>query len=362
MFDKLYKEANDEIPVNTKLMEQLKSEASKERRKNPYSFMYKYGFAAAAVLIITVSLNVLPQMNKNSEEDTQYLSEASDVITENIAVENHETSESSTKEKSSGVIIPEEKLNTYNADKDKQKKENHMADNSSENNSKVSESSFSEETAADDIQADTSANQATESESSRKQTYETRNAAERIEENDGMAKNFVSVQEDMADTADKANEYSDSGRAAGGASQAPAVAFYSTKAVDAQKWITFDEYCRYYGFNPQNWNIPSDMDRITGDGVFVDVNSETGEYDAAMHTVTYSGQGKKLSVTLFPNGDDVLSLINSQNGEKYKENCLMVENTASSYTVYIVKNGKGYIVETENLEKVNVYSLIDSIG
>ena len=38
MFDKLYKEANDEIRVNTQLLEELKSEASKGKKQKMEKF------------------------------------------------------------------------------------------------------------------------------------------------------------------------------------------------------------------------------------------------------------------------------------------------------------------------------------
>lgn len=69
MFGKLYKEANDEIPVNTELMEKLKAEAASGRKKNHFTYAYRYGYAAAAILLVTVSLSVMPKLEADRQED-----------------------------------------------------------------------------------------------------------------------------------------------------------------------------------------------------------------------------------------------------------------------------------------------------
>ena len=45
-----------------------------------------------------------------------------------------------------------------------------------------------------------------------------------------------------------------------------------------------------------------------------------------------------------------------------KENCVLEEHGELFYSIYLVQKGRGYIIETENTEKENVYQLIDSIG
>ena len=87
MFDKLYKEANDEISVNMLLMESLKKEASGEKRKKSFGFMYRYGFAAAAVVIMVVSLNVLPKVEKTQDMPDKYPGTKPEIVTENVGVD-----------------------------------------------------------------------------------------------------------------------------------------------------------------------------------------------------------------------------------------------------------------------------------
>ena len=68
MFRKLYKEANDEIAVNKELMEHLKQEAVSGKTKKKYSFIYNYGYVAAAIIIVAVSLNVFSDIEKGIYE------------------------------------------------------------------------------------------------------------------------------------------------------------------------------------------------------------------------------------------------------------------------------------------------------
>ncbi len=64
MFKKLYSEANDEIAVNTELKEHLKQQAANSRAKKRYSFIYNYGYVAAALIIVAVSINVFSDAYK----------------------------------------------------------------------------------------------------------------------------------------------------------------------------------------------------------------------------------------------------------------------------------------------------------
>ncbi len=64
MYKKLYREAMDEIPVNTALMEKLKCEAAGSRKKSRWSFQYRYGYVAAAILLLVVSAKLLPGLTQ----------------------------------------------------------------------------------------------------------------------------------------------------------------------------------------------------------------------------------------------------------------------------------------------------------
>ncbi len=94
MFKKLYKEANDEIPLNNELMEELKAEASKGAKKSYSGFAYRYGYAAAAIVIAVISLRVLPDMTEEPQITPPVPSVISSAeMTEHIATEQQDGDE-----------------------------------------------------------------------------------------------------------------------------------------------------------------------------------------------------------------------------------------------------------------------------
>lgn len=83
MFKKLYKEANNEIAVNKELMEHLKHEAkTKNQRKN--TVIYNYGYVAAAIIIVAVSLNVFSDIEKEIKPEEKEIKYTLDVEQESI--------------------------------------------------------------------------------------------------------------------------------------------------------------------------------------------------------------------------------------------------------------------------------------
>ena len=63
MYKRLYKEANDSIPLNLELKESLIKKAKTKRNK--FSYLYKYGAMAAALVIAIGIFNVLPKTQKS---------------------------------------------------------------------------------------------------------------------------------------------------------------------------------------------------------------------------------------------------------------------------------------------------------
>ena len=398
MFDKLYKEANDEINVNTILLEKLKSEASKGEKRKSYSFMYKYGFAAAAIIIVAVSLNIMPDMKKNQETEKRYPgTQEHTVMTDDNALHD-ETSESLTKEKTKNpenfkeseeknndvissetarindnkIITPQKKVQNEKISSTPQKDDEEKL-NIEESLVKPSNDILTDKTnETKNNQSDSEQNLKPETNSIIKKKDATKKEDKFIESSDN-----VSIIPKTVETNENDNTKNESlptipevseddtisnppvpllRSGGGGGNIYPETSSYNSETI-----ISLEEYCALFGFNPDNWDIPSDMLRTEGEEVYIQKNSTTGEYLKTNHTAIYSGNSKNIYITLLPDSDDVLSLINSGNGEIYKGN-LILKNTDSSYTSYIVKNGNGYIVETNNLEKENVYSLIDSIG
>ncbi len=67
LFKKYYKEANDSIKPNRELIDKIFEAAEKPAKKKSVVKFYKFGMAAAAVLVLVLSVSVLPNMFKNGE-------------------------------------------------------------------------------------------------------------------------------------------------------------------------------------------------------------------------------------------------------------------------------------------------------
>ncbi len=65
MYKRLYKEANDSIPLNSELKEKLIKEARAENEKNKFGYLYRYGAMAAALVIAVGIFNLLPKTQKS---------------------------------------------------------------------------------------------------------------------------------------------------------------------------------------------------------------------------------------------------------------------------------------------------------
>ena len=76
MFDKLYKEANDEIPINAALKEELIRKASAEPVKKTDRhtvIVRRVGFAATAAAVIALSFTAMPYIKDNFSGDSSYI-------------------------------------------------------------------------------------------------------------------------------------------------------------------------------------------------------------------------------------------------------------------------------------------------
>ena len=65
MYKRLYKEANDSIPLNSELKDSLIKKAQTENEKNKFGYLYRYGALAAALVIVIGIFNLLPKTQKS---------------------------------------------------------------------------------------------------------------------------------------------------------------------------------------------------------------------------------------------------------------------------------------------------------
>lgn len=65
MYKRLYKEANDSIPLNLELKENLIKKAQTENKNNRLNYLYRYGAIAAALVIAVGIFNIFPKTQKS---------------------------------------------------------------------------------------------------------------------------------------------------------------------------------------------------------------------------------------------------------------------------------------------------------
>lgn len=353
MFDKLYKEANDEIPVNEELLKKLKCEASNVKRKNPYSFIYKYGFAAAALLIVVVSLNALPAMNSSNRQKDIYTNNDISIKQDNASA-GRKTSENSAKEETPGDISQQEKKTNTGADKKSTAlPKNNVAEKSTQKNETVKKNEepsekVQQETASDSL-ADVSG---APLENVPQQSY----SAGAVEKQSGAAS------QNIMENHDEAAQASIEKSEGGGANNAKSIQGVSSYFMsNSTEQISLDEYCEYYGFDLKNISVPQGMEMIEGNSVFVETDPETGAYIDKTHSIVYSGESKEIIITLFA-GADMMPQAEEESFEQYKEGCRIARDGDKLFKVYIVKDGLGIIIESDGIEKESIYSLVDSIS
>lgn len=342
MFDKLYKEANDEIEVNTELMEKLKAEAMGEKRKKSYSFIYRYGFAAA-ILVAVASLNALPEINKIKETPKEYPGTKPYVAVENTELRGGTISSGEEDEVSENNRSEIAGNGTWESDISSSSKMQNSTENStgtktdksketvnSQNRIKAEEKE--EKPKTDIVMTDNAVNE--------DKGFEAK-AAEIKEETDSKTDGKDFEKEDKfsepAPAASRTVRNADSCEAE----------VYSLEEHDVS--LHSEEFEK---INIESWNIPDGMTKMSEE-----IREQT-DSTAEVYTTVYSGGDRLLKITAF---SEIEYTEISDNAEEYNGS-LITEKPDNSYLIYIAKNGKRYIVETKNIEKENVYSLIDSIG
>lgn len=349
MFDKLYKEANDEIPVNTALKESLLCKASDKSYKKTIKFksvIHKAGFAAAAAAVIALSFNVMPYIQNGLDDKSSYIDTGNNPKpadgNENYTVETPKSSEkpiasnepkvSESSQHPADTPKPEKSKNQKNADKSQSAvapKSDNISDKS--------------DARKEDVPAKTSVNIEGSADS---------NAKTAMPKSD--------VPSDAAKESNSPESHSGGSSASGGAAipenSTDSAVPYSKDGIMAVKAlpnesgsetnVTLDEYCDYHGFNLNGIVLPSEMTR-------------TGNYEMQtdqIQTITYSGGGKSAAITLVPDPLD----IPTPNGIRHG-NAIISGNDDDGYTIYIKNTNNGLIISTNGLSEKEAYTLADSV-
>lgn len=294
MFDKLYKEANDEIPVNTVLMEQLKAEASRSRKKSYSGFVYRYGYAAAAIVLVAVSASVLPKMTEKPSVNSPIPAVIRSAEKEDAAQTEQDIEYTSKAvEKSAEKVTPARAAETKN-----------QASTIPENLTKQAEVEVTQDIGSD--QTVTSSMVETQ------------------------------VQEDAKSSRMIADE--------------PMTAMYSH-----DEELTFPEYMERFGFTYSEEELPEGLVLTGGSTVY-----QEGEEGGSLYGLQYQGESKSLSITFYPESEPVQEIIDSMG--KSAETCVFDKNSEDECKAYLIKEDKGFIIESEGIEMVELEEFVNSIG
>ena len=350
MFDKLYKEANDEIPINAALKEELIRKASAEPVKKTDRhtvIVRRVGFAATAAAVIALSFTAMPYIKDNFSGDSSYIGTGTEQETK-TSVQPAESAEPSnelpktTAEGQAAESHPDDTVtgngNTAN------KIDNNTGTSQKPAASKKNQAAVTENTAAPTGTTAPAAAAAPEVPTAEKQ-YSA--SAEQItEQTESQMFSIESAEAETEVSVGYADEALITAKAASGSSGSDmGVAANSSRK---QSNMTLSEYCVYYGFDLSGINLPQGMSLSDGK------TAKPGRN----HTVTYSGNGKNVSVTLVLDSTEAEQQSENSSGKSY--NGAVVSKTSDThYKIYSAD--KGLIIDSNGLNEKEVYKLIDSL-
>lgn len=355
MFDKLYKEANDEIPINTALKEELIRKASAKSIKSVSKktvMIRRCGFAATAAAVIALSFTAMPYIKDNFSADSSYISVgpnqndgAAEEPTENAAphteppktaAENSAAQPHPDGEKASGTSVAASKNST--AAVQKSTSDNSAAVPNTPKTAAESETNQQEKQSAAKAE-NVPAPQAEEAHSTESYAEESTESTDQSEvpsaEKRSGGGSSAYAAKSMASAENSADNSTDCGAV-------------MAMSADLQTSLTLSEYCDYYGFDLSGIKLPRGM--ALTDGNTAELGTD--------HTVVYSGNGKSISVKLILDSASVSVKAKSGSAENYN-GTLMEETDNTHYTVYLTD--KNIVVKTNGLSKNEVHTLTDSL-
>ena len=351
MFNKLYKEANDEIQINAALKEELIRKASAEPVKKADRhtvIVRRVGFAATAAAVIALSFTAMPYIKDNFSGDSSYIGTGTEQETK-TSVQPAESAEPSnelpktTAEGQAAESHPDDTVTSGNGNT-ANKIDNNTGTSQKPAASKKNQAAVTENTAAPTGTTAPAAAAAPEVPTAEKQ-YSA--SAEQItEQTEPQMFSIESAEAEPEVPAGYADEALITAKAASGSSGSDmGVAANSSRK---QSDMTLSEYCVYYGFDLSGINLPQGMSLSDGK------TAKPGRN----HTVTYSGNGKNVSVTLVLDSSEAEQQSENSSGKSY--NGAVVSKTSDThYKIYSAD--KGLIIDSNGLNEKEVYKLIDSL-
>ena len=351
MFDKLYKEVNDEIQINAALKEELIRKASAEPVKKTDRhtvIVRRVGFAATAAAVIALSFTAMPYIKDNFSGDSSYIGTGTEQETKTSVqpAESAEPSNELTKTTAEGQAAeshPDDTVTSGNGNT-ANKIDNNTGTSQKPAASKKNQAAVTENTAAPTGTTAPAAAAAPEVPTAEKQ-YSA--SAEQItEQTESQMFSIESAEAEPEVSAGYADEALITAKAASGSSGSDmgAAANSSRKQSD----MTLSDYCDYYGFDLSGISLPEGMSLTGGKTAKAGRN----------HTVTYSGNGKNVSITLVLDFSEAEQQSENSSGKSYN-GAAVSKISDTHYKIYSAD--KGLIIDSNGLNEKEVYKLIDSL-
>ena len=383
MFDEIYRQANDDIPVNNCLLADLKRKARQidtktadNAEKKPVLNVYRYGFAAASLIVVLLGASIF----------SSYQEAKNDVVykTENHMEKSAENTETSDIGETTGTdaVVTDTKIhndNDLNGETNQSTADAGAAklqtvDDAGENDAGESHNFF--ETQTKENQTDeTEFSLNTENGAGNSYGDHTPETYSISEETDEAAEGDFDTAENETDNALETRVSSGQSAGGGGGGSASASAesavlksapIYDSLASvsEAQDDISVHEewsiesYCAHFGFNISQIILPRGMKESRSGSAHVYTDSGGNIIDSQC-TVFYADSGKSVMLSLHTDVDYIKSVF--ADGEKISSCASVKRYDNGAFTVYAYSGRCGYIAEVSGFSEQELNAFANSL-
>ena len=382
MFDKLYRQATDDVPLNAGLLAELKEQARQldEQKpvnsvKKPVFNIYRYGFVAAALVVAVLGTNIfssyMKTKNSVANETKTYIEQPHNNDNGNTAVTADEIQQTADEPKKFADIQESARSNVKSEAKRNNAidfsgeteistdtaepvvntvEEENSVQNTEEPVQTENIGSVAETAEAEDVQAES--------------TSETADFSIRADTTGDVAEAKVSpateepteTMPEVDKTASYAKMVSGGGGGASGGGSASAAVVADTQATTRETW-SIEEYCSYFGIDVSGIALPGTMASNRSGSADVEKNKD-GTVASGQCDVYYVADGKSVSLTFYSDGGYVKAVAA---GETISPTASVAKYENGAYTIYGYSGGRGYIAEVFGLSEDEMTALAKSL-
>ncbi len=389
-FDKIYRQANDDIPVNSELLAALKEQAKHidtnpvtHVKKKPVFNIYRYGFIAAALVIGVAGANIF----------SSYMSSKNNIVQTPVNYIDHRNSQTSQEDSPAGITTQSSDVDTEAIAIEKQKSNQPDTTNNSVQEESAPENNdySSQETSQTDTQ--NAANQqpdvSVSEDSVQESTDSYGDTPQTVEESPSTADTPSDYDEYLPPAAEDARicETDSTGGSAGGggygggggsvsgggsasreesiyAKNAPSASSYDNAEADSveeiYKSLSIEEYCSHFGFNISGIFLPGNMKQNRSGNAYIYTDTE-GNVTNSGCTVFYSEGEKTVTLTFYTDAVYVKNISLSSGGTQISSNAAIKNFGDNLFAAYVYYSDKGYLLDTVGLSESEVALLATSL-